>query len=131
MEGKERLRDALEETMRRGRFKSLRELAEEADISHGTLSNIRNLKKVPSPDTLAKLSPLFQVDLDTLLVWAGHRPAPNGKDIPPAVRNFLLKTREGVTEDELEKALDVAWYVIEQDRRRRREEGLPEDDSEG
>jgi transcriptional regulator with XRE-family HTH domain len=100
MTGQERLRDALDAALQRNNYRALRELAEEAGVSHATLSNIRNMRKMPSPETLAKLAPFFHQDVDTLLIWAGHRPEPMHEE--EIVRRWrTLGLPEDVTDGEL------------------------------
>lgn len=113
MNGKEKLRDTLEDTLRRRRNPSLRELAEEVGVSHGTLSNIRNMKKVPATDTLQKLAPVFRTDIDTLLIWAGHKPEPQNEEAPAALANLGGKFRD-LAPDELKSVEDFAEFVRSQ-----------------
>jgi transcriptional regulator with XRE-family HTH domain len=96
---KDRIRQRMDAVLQRRNI-SLRELAEEISVSHGTLSNIRKPEMTPSPETLAKLAPAISVDLDTLLVWAGHRPPPeNEEEILRKWRTLGLP--ENVTDGEL------------------------------
>jgi hypothetical protein len=57
-------------------------------------------------------------------------PPSSANGMPKPIRNFWLKTRDGVSEEQIERALDVAWYMIEQEKERRRRLGIPLDDSE-
>jgi phage repressor protein C with HTH and peptisase S24 domain len=97
MTGFEKLRQRLLEVMEQ-RNLSLREAAEEARVSHATISNIRALKKIPSPATLRKLEKLLGVELDVLLEWAGHKDphgdGPTLRTITDLANELALRARE-------------------------------------
>lgn len=117
MDGRARLRERLDEVMR-DRNLSLREAAEQIGVSHGSLSNLRDETKTPSPETLRKLAPFLGEDLDTLLVWAGHKPAPTAPETHP---DIWLRADPKATPDEIDAVLPTvianARAAIEQYRR--------------
>jgi len=104
MDGKEKLRESLESALTRERM-SLRQLATAAKVSHATLSNIRNSKGAPSPETLNKLAPWFRESEDTLHEWGGHKTA--STSAPP-----LVRTTEDILR-ELQASNPVAVPVLQ------------------
>lgn len=117
---KEKLRDRLEEVMKE-RNVSLRAFAALVGVSHGTLSNMRNLIGVAEPETLQKLAPFFKEDFDRLLIWAGHK-QDSATDTPRP--DIWLRAAPDATPEEIAEALPVVETMvralIEQQRKARR-----------
>jgi transcriptional regulator with XRE-family HTH domain len=92
---------------------SLREIETQSGISNAYLSQLENDKiKKPSANTLYKLSGLFKIDFDDLMVTAGIVEKKNETTTAP---NDFAFSSDNLTEQEREKLIEyLKWLRYQQ-----------------
>lgn len=101
---------------------SAAEFARRIGSSPGVVSHWIRGARVPSPTSLVKIADVLDVDVDRLLVIAGHRPAVAGvKEVDPAGSKLADRVlRLGALTQEEASALSYVVGRMEADRRGKR-----------